>query len=127
MARWQVLAGLAVCSVGLGLAAQAPGPLATPTDRLDYLLSTWKGQSVAHVREVFGREKEKTLRGTNVVLVYEKRVKVRPGFGSVIVNPLDGGLRCVVRFEIDDKEKVVRTAHQGGGQVCWDQWRRYEP
>jgi hypothetical protein len=130
MARWQRLLGLAVCGVGLAatkLAAQAPGPLATPTDRLDYLLSTWKGQPVARVREVFGREDEIEMRGTNPVLVYEKRVKVRPaGLGGFTVRP-GGGLVCAVRFLIGDDEKVARVARQGGGQECWNEWRRYEP
>jgi hypothetical protein len=37
------------------------------------------------------------------------------------------GLRCVVRFQIDDAQKVARTSRQGGGQECWSVWRRYEP
>jgi hypothetical protein len=107
-------------------AAQEPGPLATPTDRLDHLLATWRGQPAAHLREVWGREQEAQMRGENLVLVYEKRVKVRPGLGGVTIHP-NGGLRCVVRFEIDAVDKVARVARQGGGQECWSQWRRYEP
>ena len=107
-------------------AAQEPGQLATPTDRLDHLLSTWRGQPAAHLREVWGREQESQMRGENLVLVYEKRVKVRAGLGGVTIHP-NGGLRCVVRFEIDEADKVARVARQGGGQECWNQWRRYEP
>jgi hypothetical protein len=66
------------------------------------------------------------MRGERVVLVYEKRVNVRAGLGSVTIHP-NGGLRCVVRFEIDEADKVARVARQGGGQECWSQWRRYEP
>ena len=99
MARWQSLPlTLVCCALAAGeLVAQAPGPLATPTERLDYLLSQWRGQTAAHVRE-----------------------------GQVTIHP-GGRLLCVVRFLIDDAEKVARTARQGGGQECWEQWRRYEP
>jgi len=130
MARRQRLLGLATVCIVLAaspLAAQAPGVLATPTERLDYLLSSWRGETVAHVREVFGREDETQTRGANVVLVYEKRVKMRPaGIGAVTIHP-NGGLRCIVRFEINDAEKVVRVGRQGGGAECWNEWRRYEP
>ena len=127
MARWQwcLPLTLGLCALAAGdLAAQ--GPLATSTERLDDLLSQWRGQTVAHVREVWGREQETELRGQSTVLVYEKRVKVRPGFGSVTVHPGEGQ-RCVVRFQIDDAEKVSRTSRQGGGETCWNAWRRYEP
>jgi hypothetical protein len=130
VARRRPLSGLATICVVLAasqLAAQEPGVLASPTQRLDHLLSTWRGQPVARVREVFGRENATELRGTNPVLVYEKRVKVRAaGIGAVTIHP-NGGLRCVVRFEINDAEKVVRVGRQGGGQECWNEWRRYEP
>jgi hypothetical protein len=108
------------------LGAQEPGPLATPTQKLDHLLSQWRGQSVEHVREVWGREDDLEMRGTNPVLVYEKRVKVRPSFGGITVNP-NGGLRCVVRFLISDTEEVLRVARQGGGAECWNAWRKFEP
>jgi len=129
MARWQrsLPLTLVCCALAAGeLAAQAPGPLATSSERLDHLLSQWRGQTVARVREVWGREQETEMRGQSPVLVYEKRVKVRPGFGQVTIHP-GGGVLCVVRFLIDDAEKVARTARQGGGQECWEQWRRNEP
>ena len=129
MTRWRRLLGLAIgCGAfSLGpMAAQEPGPLSTPTQRLDYLLSQWRGQTVEHLREVWGREQSSEMRGRNPVLVYEKRVKLRPGFGSITVHP-NGGLRCVVRFEINEMEQVNRAARQGGGEECWSQWRRYEP
>ena len=130
MARRQRLLGLATIGIVLAaspLAAQEPGALATPTQRLDYLLASWRGETVAHVREVFGREDATEMRGANLVLVYEKRVKVRAaGIGAVTIHP-NGGLRCVVRFEINDAEKVVRVGRQGGGQECCNEWRRYEP
>ena len=123
MPRWQSSLPLI-----LGFCTLAAGPLAaqTPTERLDELLSQWRGETVAHVREVWGREQETDMRGQSPVLVYEKRIKVRPGFGSVTVRPGEG-LRCVVRFQISDAEKVARTSRQGGGQECWNVWRRNEP
>src|SRR5262245_45236221 len=45
---------------------------------LTYLLSTWRGQPVARVRKVFGHEDSTEMRGSNPVLVYEKRVKYAP-------------------------------------------------
>lgn len=119
---------LAICSFGMCtlLAAQEPGPLATPTERLDHLLSTWRGQTVAHLREVWGREDETEIRGTNPVLVYEKRVKVSGGLGGITMRPGDG-LRCVVRFLISETEEVLRVARQGGGAECWNAWRNFEP
>jgi hypothetical protein len=127
--RWQtvfVLGFAALAVYGSRAASQEPGPLSTPTDRLDHLLSTWRGQSAARVREVWGREQESQIRGRNLILVYEKRVKVRAGLGGVTIHP-NGGLRCVVRFEINEADEVARVGRQGGGQECWSQWRRFEP
>ena len=127
MKRWRVWLLVVLGGSGAGaLAAQAPGPLATPTERLDYLLSTGRGQSVARVREVWGREAETEMRGANPVLVYEKRIKIRPTLGGIAIRP-NGGARCVVRFLISDTEEVVRVARQGGGADCWNAWRRNEP
>ena len=119
---------LAACFFGLGapLAAQEPDPLATPTEKLDHLLSTWRGQTVARVREVWGREDETDMRGTSPVLIYEKRVKVTAGLGGITLRP-NGGLRCVVRFLIGETEEVLRVARQGGGAECWNVWRQFEP
>ena len=126
MKRWSLACALAACFSFAPLGAQEPGPLATPTEKLDYLLSRWRGQSVARVREVFGREDDTEMRGSNPVLVYEKRVKVRATLGGFAVHP-NGGLRCVVRFLISDTEEVSRVARQGGGAECWNAWRKYEP
>ena len=121
MKRWRVWLLVVLGGSGAGaLAAQAPGPLATPTERLDYLLSTWRD------REVWGREAETEMRGANPVLVYEKRIKIRPTLGGIAIRP-NGGARCVVRFLISDTEEVVRVARQGGGADCWNAWRRNEP
>jgi hypothetical protein len=119
---------LLACGFALGtpLLAQAPGALATPTQRLDHLLSRWRGQPVTRVREVFGREDATEMRGANPVLVYEKRIKVRPTLGGVAIHP-NGGMRCVVRFLIGDTEEVLRVARQGGGAECWNAWREREP
>lgn len=128
MPRRRVTPALALCAVafGLPLEAQEPGPLATSTEKLDYLLSTWRGQSVTRLREVFGREDETEMRGSNPVLVYEKRVKVRAAIGGFTMHP-NGGLRCVVRFLIGEDEQILRYARQGGGDECWNVWRKYEP
>lgn len=126
MKRWGVACALVTCVFCAPVRAQEPGPLATPTEKLDYLLSRWRGQPVAHVREVFGREDDTEMRGSNPVLVYEKRIKVRATLGGIAVHP-NGGLRCVVRFLVSDTEEVLRVARQGGGAECWNAWRRYEP
>lgn len=126
MKRWGVACALVTCVFCAPVGAQEPGPLATPTEKLDYLLSRWRGQPVAHVREVFGREDDTEMRGSNPVLVYEKRIKVRATLGGIAVHP-NGGLRCVVRFLVSDTEEVLRVARQGGGAECWNAWRRYEP
>ena len=126
--RWRSNWIFAACCVVVAAPsfAQEPGPLATPTERLDHLLSTWRGQTVARLREVWGREDETEMRGTSPVLVYEKRVKVRAGLGGITMHP-NGGLRCVVRFLISETEEIARVARQGGGAECWDAWRRFEP
>ena len=72
MQRWAFALALATWWLAYDVAAQAPGPLATSTEKLDYLLSTWRGQPVERVRKVFGREDATEMRGTNPVLVYEK-------------------------------------------------------
>jgi hypothetical protein len=125
MKAWHL--GLTFVAFSFGVSAQEPGPLATSTEKLEYLLSTWRGQPVSRVREVFGRESASEMRGTDPVLVYEKRVKVRPALGGITIHG-NGGLRCVVRFLISDEtEEVLRVARQGGGDECWNAWRKYEP
>ncbi|HSC14083.1 MAG TPA: hypothetical protein VLI71_03160 [Gammaproteobacteria bacterium] len=126
MRRWHFDLALATCCFALGASAQQPGPFASSSEKLDHLLSTWRGQPVARVREVFGREDSTEMRGTNPVLVYEKRVKLRPAAGGFTVHP-NGGALCVVRFLISDTEEVSRVARQGGGDECWDVWRNYKP
>ncbi len=128
MKRWQSCLAVAAFGYAFGnsLTAQGPGPFATPTERLDHLLSTWRGQPVARVREVWGREDETEMRGTQPVLVYEKRIKVRPTLSGIAIHP-NGGLRCIVRFLIGETEEVIRVARQGGGAECWGAWRQYEP
>ena len=116
---------LATCCFAFGAFAQDPGPFATSSEKLDHLLSTWRGQPVARVREVFGREDSTEMRGTSVVLVYEKRVKLRAAAGGFTVHP-NGGALCLVRFLISDTEEVSRVARQGGDE-CWDAWRDYKP
>lgn len=119
---WAMLACFSLAPVG----GQEPGPFATPTEKLDHLLSKWRGQPVSRVREVWGREDDTEMRGTNPVLVYEKRIKVSATLGGFSVRP-NGGLRCVVRFLISDTEEVLRVARQGGGAECWNAWREFEP
>jgi hypothetical protein len=125
MQRWHSLLALAIGGFVLGASAQQPGPLASSSEKLDYLLSTWRGQPVARVREVFGREDSTEMRGTNAVLVYEKRVKLRGAVGGFTVHP-NGGALCIVRFLISDTEQVSRVARQGGDE-CWDAWRNNKP
>ena len=126
MRRWRFHFVLATCCFASAGSAQQPGPLASSSEKLDQLLSTWRGQPVARVREVFGREDSTEMRGTNPVLVYEKREKMRAAPGGFTVHP-NGGARCVVRFLISDTEDVSRVARQGGGDECWDAWRNYKP
>jgi hypothetical protein len=126
MQRWHFRLALATCCLAFGASAQQPGPFASSSEKLDHLLSTWRGQPVARVREVFGREDSTEMRGTSPVLVYEKRVKLRAAAGGFTVHP-NGGALCVVRFLISDTEEVSRVARQGGGDECWDAWRNYKP
>jgi hypothetical protein len=108
------------------LADDEPGPLASPNEKLDYLLSRWRGKTLEQLHAVWGREKEVTLRRPNRVYVFERRVKVRGGaFGVTVFS--GGGLRCRARFEVDDANEIVRTSREGGGQECWGALRRYEP
>jgi hypothetical protein len=126
MQRWALGLAVATWWLAFGASAQEPGALATSTEKLDHLLSTWRGQPVAHLRKVFGHEDATEMRGTNPVLVYEKRVKIRAAAGGFTVHP-NGGARCVVRFLISETEEVLRVARQGGGDECWDAWRDYKP
>ena len=126
MQRWALGLVFATWWLAFGSAAQEPGALATSTEKLDYLLSTWRGQPVARVRKVFGHEDATEMRGSNPVLVYEKRVKIRAAVGGFTVHP-NGGARCVVRFLISETEEVLRVARQGGGDECWEAWRDYKP
>jgi hypothetical protein len=121
-----MLSAMLACLAPLA-AAQDPGPLATPTEKLDYLLTSWRGKALEDLLGVWGREESIERRGANQVYVFERRVKVRAGVFGVAVYG-NGGLRCVARFEIDaDSKRVVRTTRQGGGQECWNAFRRNEP
>lgn len=127
MQRWAFgLAATWWLAAGISAQEKEPGALATSTEKLDYLLSTWRGQPVARVRKVFGHEDATEMRGSNPVLVYEKRVKIRAAVGGFTVHP-NGGARCVVRFLISETEEVLRVARQGGGDECWEAWRDYKP
>jgi hypothetical protein len=106
-------------------ADEAPGPLASPNEKLDYLLSRWRGKTLDELHDVWGREKALTLRRPNRVYVFERRVKVRGGaFGVTVFS--GGGLTCRARFEVDDADEIVRASREGGGQECWGALRRYE-
>ena len=72
MQRWSLGLAFATCWLAFDASAQQPGAFATSDEKLDYLLSTWRGQPVAHLRKVFGHEDKTEMRGTNPVFVYEK-------------------------------------------------------
>lgn len=119
---------LALAAAALAGAAFAdePGPFASADEKLDYLISSWRGQSLEALRAVWGREEELTQRGRNRVFVFERRVKVRANpFGVSVFG--GGGLRCAARFEVNDADQVVRATRQGGGQECWNALKRYAP
>lgn len=120
---WSGFAAGLLALVAMSVSAQERE---TPTQRLDALLASWRGQTAEHLREVWGREQSSETRGNNTVLVYEKRQRVRATLGGIAVSP-NGGSRCVVRFEIGAANEVLRTARQGGGQECWSQWRGLDP
>lgn len=102
------------------------GVLDSPTQKLDKLLEDWHGHTLSRLQEVWGRESSIESHRGHKVYVYERRVKVRAGVFAVSVYP-KGGLRCVVRFEVDEKNEIVRTSRQGGGQECWSRFRKYDP
>jgi hypothetical protein len=110
-----------------GAFADEPGALASPTEKLDYLLSTWKGKSLEQLHDTWGHEESVERRGTHQVFVFERRVKVRLGLGSITVHGEQGGLRCVAKFEVDDEISIVRATRLGGGQDCWNLFRKYDP
>lgn len=128
------LARTVVFAAALALAVQAadraladePGPLAAPSDKLDYLLRSWRGHSIDELKSVWGKPADIEPHGDRKVYVFERRVKVRPGIFGVSVYP-NGGLRCVARFDADAAGKILRTSRQGGGQDCWNQFRKLEP
>ena len=122
---------LAVALVAVALligpaAADEPGPFAAPTDKLDYLLRSWRGHNVEELENVWGKHSAVETHGDHKIYVFERRVKVRAGLSGVSVYP-NGGLRCVARFDAHAAGEIVRTSRQGGGSDCWTQFRRYEP
>jgi len=120
--------GLALATVLVATAAFAadePGPFASPDEKLDYLLASWRGETLEALQKAWGRETELGQRGRNRVFVFERRVKVRASPFGVSVFAGDG-MRCVARFEVNDDDKVVRASRQGGGQECWNALKRYE-
>jgi hypothetical protein len=107
-------------------AADEPGPFATPTDKLDYLLRSWRGHKVEELQTVWGKHSAIEPHGDHKIYVFERRVKVSAGVFGVAVHP-NGGLRCVARFDVNAAGEIVRTSRQGGGSDCWSQFRKYEP
>lgn len=119
---------LTLLSVGGNVVADdEPGALASPTDKLNYMLSTWKGKTLEQLQDVWGGEEMVERRGGNRVYVFERRVKLRAGVLGVTVFGEQGGLRCVAKFEVDAEDKIVRVTRQGGGQDCWNALRKYDP
>ncbi len=117
-----------VLTSGLVLAGVCAGQSVfdSPTQKLDDLLRSWRGHTLERLHEVWGREHSVEEHRGYKVYVYERRIKVRAGLFAVSVYP-KGGLRCVVRFQVDDQDEIVRTSRQGGGQECWSQFRKYDP
>lgn len=107
--------------------ADEPGPLAPPDDKLDYLLSTWRGKSLDSLRGVWGKEAEIRRRGDNAVHVFERRVKVRASILGNISIYNGPGLECVALFEVNPENEIVRVTRRGGGRDCWNAFRRNEP
>jgi hypothetical protein len=116
---------LATCLAAY-LACGAAVAQTTPTEKLDAMLSSWRGHTLEELQDVWGREESIERRGGNKVYVYERRVKVRANVFGVTVHG-NGGLRCVARFEVDEQSKIVRTSRQGGGQDCWSALRKLDP
>jgi hypothetical protein len=124
---WQRGLGLsALIYFGL-LGGLSAGPLASAQEKLDHLIGSWKGNSLDRLHAVWGREQSVDLQRGNRVFVFERHVKVRAaGFGVAVFG--GNGLQCVGRFEVDDKNQIVRSWWQGGGvQECWGALRKYEP
>jgi hypothetical protein len=124
--RGTALALIAAAVLGGQAAAEEPGPFATPTDKLDHLLRSWRGRNLEELTSVWGKQSAIETRGDRKIYVFERRVKVRAGVFGVSVYP-NGGLRCVARFEANPAGEIVRTSRQGGGADCWSQFRKYAP
>jgi hypothetical protein len=117
---------ICVATIDCAFADEEPGALATPDEKLDYLLRSWRGKTLDELRAVWGREASVEPRGETQLYIFERRVKVRVSpFGGVSIYGPDG-LRCVARFAVDSGGTIVRTSRVGGGQECWNQFRRYE-
>ncbi len=110
------------------IAADKPGPFASADTKLDYLLETWKGRSLADLRSVWGRQSAITPRGQYQAYVYEQTKRVRTGisiFGEVSIST--GPITCTAYFEVDGEENIVRVTRSGGGKECWNAFKSYAP
>lgn len=124
---WPTIAALLLLGAAGTAPADEPGPLAPPDEKLDYLLSTWRGKSLEDLRRVWGKEAEIRPRGNNAVHLFERRIKVRASIlGSVSI--YNGpGIQCIALFEVNGDNEIVRVTRRGGGRDCWNAFRRNEP
>jgi hypothetical protein len=128
--------GVGARILALGLAAfgasgsfgQEPGVFASPEEKLDYLLDTWRGHTLEELGRIWGPESETRSNRGNTVYVYTHVTRRRTGFsplsGTITVSR--GNVACEALFEVDAEGRILRVARRGGGKTCWNAFRRRE-
>jgi hypothetical protein len=110
------------------LADEAPGPLAPDSEKLTYLFSTWRGQSVDTLKAVWGRPKSVETRGATETYEFERGKRGTTfGLGGVTVAGR-GAIVCSAYFRVALEGVVTRATWRGpSADDCWGMFRDITP
>jgi hypothetical protein len=114
--------------IGQAVADEAPGPLAPDSEKLTYLFSTWRGQSVETLKAVWGRPESVETRGETETYEF-RRVKRGPTFGLGGVTVAGrGAVVCSAYFRVALEGVVTRATWRGpSADDCWGLFRAITP
>lgn len=125
---------LAPCLAAVMLAAGAagadepPGVHASDRDKLDYLFSSWRGQTEEALRDVWGRPESLQERESSKTFQFERR-KRGPAIGLGGIRVAGRGVViCRAYFQTALEGIVSRATWRGqDANACWDLFRDSTP
>ena len=124
----------AVCLASVVLAAasataeEPPDVYATDREKLDYLFSSWRGQTEEALRAVWGRPESLQERTSSKTFQFE-RAKRGPAIGIGGIRVVGRGVvTCRAYFQTALEGVVTRATWRGpDANACWDLFRESAP